>query len=437
MSRLTEEIEYFTRLFANLQSTNSRIMKLEYIRQMPEEYKESWEFILECLDGKHPFGYKYDSSIPPADLSVMFLNKTVKEVLLYLLNPMINHNLSQTNIYLFVQYTTTWGYFFEPIVNRTLRLGIRRSLLSIDQTAPMLAKKLDDKTLLKLNRLDKYYLTEKLDGNRCIAYNDGIEWHFVSRNGKEMHVSFDMSQFPINMIFDGEVLSKEQTKMSIKRTTGQGIVKENLSDEFSKTSGLINSHTLDKDLVYNIFDIIDEFSTYEERRNILNQFHNTNDIRILPILLTVDYGDLFNKSSSLLNYITDVGGEGIMINSGSSEYVHKRDPRLLKFKKVYSIDMKVVDIEYGTGKYEGEIGALKCIADDGDRHIECMVGTGLSDEQRFKWSIRSNEILGKIVEVGYFSLSQNSNTSKSNSYSLRFPRLIKVRSDKNDVNLEV
>jgi DNA ligase-1 len=126
-----------------------------------------------------------------------------------------------------------------------------------------------------------------------------------------------------------------------------------------------------------------------------------------------------------------MGGEGCMINLASGLYNHKRTDSLLKLKKVQTIDMKVYDFDYGTGKYEGMIGALKakCVTDDG-KIIKCDIGSGLSDDQRLLWANDFSQICGKIVEVAYFSLSQTSKDKGTNVYSLRFPRLKSVRKDK-------
>ena len=446
MSKLLNEIEYFSELFDNLQSTNSRIEKLEYIRQMPEEYKPSWEFVLECLDGKHPFGYKYNSAIKFTEhIYDKALNRSVKDMLKLLLKPMEDKELSREYVNIFVSYTTKWAWFFEPIVNRTLKLGIGRSLLSVEETAPMLAKKFDDKMFTKLPNKALFYLTEKLDGNRCIAYHDGIDWRFVSRNGKTMYVNFDMSQFPESMIFDGEVMTRKQTISSIRRSDfalsksevllGSYFPVNSSTEDFTEASGIINTHSYDKDVVFNIFDIIDNFSTYQERRSILSQFKDTNDVRILPILNIVTKDYLEKAAGEYLQKITSQGGEGIMINIDTAKYQHKRTADLLKYKNAYTIDMRVVNIEYGKGKYEGQVGALNCYYEDNDKIISCSVGTGLSDEQRLEWTKHPENIEDHIVEVAYFSVSQDKDAYGTRFYSLRFPRLVKVRTDKATINL--
>ena len=99
------------------------------------------------------------------------------------------------------------------------------------------------------------------------------------------------------------------------------------------------------------------------------------------------------------------------------------------------MDMKVTELFEGTGKHEGRVGALNCICRGNDGKLyECRVGTGLSDEQREQWADNPDAIIGKIVEVAYFSISQDTKARGSKSYSLRFPRLKRVRDDKEDTS---
>ena len=99
------------------------------------------------------------------------------------------------------------------------------------------------------------------------------------------------------------------------------------------------------------------------------------------------------------------------------------------------MDMKVIDIQEGNGKYAGLIGAIwcECETEDG-KVITVSVGSGLSDEQRLQWAMKPSDILGKIVEIQYFSLSQDGKNKGSNYYSLRFPRLKTVRTDKSNTS---
>ena len=123
-----------------------------------------------------------------------------------LLLPIQNGNLTNSYITDIVSYTLEYEDFFRMVVNRLWKIGIGKSLLEKPKYSPMLAKKYEG--VLKPDSLG-YVVTEKLDGNRCLAYFDYIEnkWKFMSRNGKEMYVQFDMGNLPKDVIYDGEIAS--------------------------------------------------------------------------------------------------------------------------------------------------------------------------------------------------------------------------------------
>ena len=429
---LQDRISLLQNYISYIQGTDSRNEKEAIINRMVPDVKDDFYYILEILDGKHKLGYTFvnrHNQIWHGNST-----QTFREYIAPLFRPSLDHDLSESYIYKCCEEVNDYNEFIEPIVNRTLRLGIGRSMLVKDATAPMLAKKYDGQKLIP----DDFYITEKLDGNRCIAkFVDG-EWKFTSRNGKPMKVDFNMTGLDTNFVYDGEVLSPEQTAASIRRA--QGIYDKLNAGEFNATSGLINSKAKNKQLVYNIFDIQEYGMPYRDRRRALNEMMfqqdmSNGEVRILPTL------KVYNKSiddaglNELLSDIVKSGGEGLMVNTGSGLYVPKRTDDLLKVKQVQTMDMKVVDTELGTGKYFLCVGTLYCeaILPNGDK-ISCAVGTGLSDEQRTRWAMYPMEIIGKIVEVSYFSLSQSKTSHGTTMYSLRFPRLKKVRTDKNETS---
>ena len=311
-------------------------------------------------------------------------------------------------------------------------------------TAPMLAKTWKD-IADDVHIYDKLFITEKLDGNRCIAIHDGYKWNFVSRNGKPMYVDFDMLGLPTNFIYDGEVCSLEQLSMShtIHWAATHHLKPEHIVDNFgatfNKTNGMINKHSSKDGLVYTIFDVQNSGMCYTDRRiKILDNLTPLGkNVRILPVIGYYNLADTrtlqnFNNIvAEKLFIVTSLGGEGLMINKGSGKYERKRSNTLLKVKNNYTMDMLVVGVYAGNGKYDGMIGGLVCqaITSDG-KVINCNVGTGLSDIQRHDWSIHKEQIIGKIVEIEYFAISQDQDAVGTNHYSLRFPRLKKIRSDK-------
>lgn len=430
---LEERVKCFEILFEALQSTNSRLEKEQEVKiftSVNPGLISDWNYILETLDGKHPIGWTFTpryNSLQPR--TTHFTDNFSIRELIKMCESCAKDRITTAH----AEYQIgIYGEFLAPIVNRTLRLGIGKSLLEKSELTPMLAKKYEGKPLNHF-----YVVTEKLDGNRCIAaFNkEKNVWEFFSRSGKQMKVNFDMSKFDPTLIYDGEVMSEAQTRLSVERYAA--IVNDiDFAAEtkdaqllFNKTSGLINQHRTDKKgLVYNIFDIVDP-SSYSGRRDALSKFGpaQSDDVLILP---TLYIGHDENVIKSLLGRITQMGGEGIMLNRIDRGYEHKRSDALLKYKQVQFMDMVVVGVYGGMGKYEGLVGGLNCrlYTDDG-KTISCDVGSGLSDEQRFAWT-NPSAIIGSIVQIGYHELTQSDENIGTNNYSLRFPRLIKVRKDK-------
>lgn len=435
---LDKRIASFTELFNELQTTTSRtekeFMVSKFLQENPD-YKDDFTYIFETLDGKHPIGWTFGAH---RHYKSTLVQNTIADVIKFCekISPK-----TADNTFIAERIIGEYGEFIEPIVNRKLRLGIARSVLRLDtvSTTPMLAKKFEgDRT-----PFSSCYITEKLDGNRCIArYNvEKDKWEFYSRSGKPMAVIFDMSGLPREYTYDGEIMSVEQTQLSERRydaiinsASFGGDIGVDAQKEFNKTSGMINRH--DKmfgKLVYNIFDIIIPDMTYSARRTRLNSLYvESHTVRILPLLGVVT-SDSPEKIYSLLSQVVSMGGEGVMLNDALGKYEHKRSSRLLKCKIVQTIDMMVTDILPGEGKYDGLCGALACTAVTPDgKHIICNVGSGLTDYQRFMYVSNPSLIVGRIIEVGYHEITQAKDTD---IYSLRFPRFVKIRNDKNSTSV--
>lgn len=432
---LTERVKQLDKICNILSLTPSLNDKRDIVDSIPAELKDDFTFILEILAGKHKLGYTYAYLPSDGKPTSEQAHMTLREYLAPLWEPLKKNDLSLACTSFYRAKCAAFQYFIEPIVNRKLRLGIGLSLLPKDGTAPMLAKKWDG----ILGAYGSLYVTEKLDGNRCIAYHDGSSWVYLSRNGKQkLNYNFDMSGLPKEYIYDGEVLSAEQTQNSIQLYNyikGESHTKPMYTNLFSKASGIMNRKGIQTGLIYNIFDVqVDE--PYYKRRALLDtikMYLKSDTVRILPILWS---GSNPKAVDQLCDLVTNCGAEGLMINRPQATYEHKRTNALLKYKKSKTMDMRVSDTFEGTGKYEAALGSMLCVAQlpNGD-YISASVGTGISDEQRCQWYMHPNDIIGKIVEVEYFDISQNESALGTNHYSLRFPRLKRVRTDKNDISI--
>ena len=305
---LGERVRYLQYVFTLLQSTNSINEKRDIIEYIDPEVKDDFMYIVEILAGKRKIGYTYDSHCVEL-VATGHEEQSIRQYLEPLFVPSKTNDFREATKYNAIQQVRWYPEFVSSIVNRTLRLGIGSCLLDKDVDAPMLAKKYEGKLVTD----DMVYVTEKLDGNRCIAKWNGEEWTFTSRNGKAMYVDIDMGVLDKELVYDGEILSKEQTNQSVMRycaVNDSKLSREYLKSKntFNNTSGMINRHDKKgKDLVYNIFDIQDDTLPYSTRRTWLNEQVNTcsSQVRILPVLKTYRGLNEFSNIDNLLDDMVD------------------------------------------------------------------------------------------------------------------------------------
>ena len=421
---LVERCNKIAELFDELTSTSSRVEKQLLVRQFKDENKnlvDDLDFCFEVLAGKHKLGYTY-SEPKFENKAAGVLDLTIKE---FYKDMLMNCPASLEGIELAKNLTpSACSGFIWMLANRLFKLGYSNKDNMIKDYSPMLAKKYQDTF-----KSQYYYIQEKLDGNRCIAYKDfegDGRWHFMSRSGKELKVTFDMSWADKHFtdrgyempIFDGEIMTLEHAG----------------SRDFNRTSGAINGKYTDKSgLHYFIYDVVNPNLEYKWRKEILDAIEDTGeDCQILPVIdkifVNADHNDNYDLDK-ILDYITDKGGEGVMLRDPDGFYLcGKRSDGLLKYKKTQTMDLRIIDWNWGTpgGKYENAIGSFYCESDD--RKIRVNVA-GLPDSIHFDDPAR---YMGRIMEVAYFDLS----AGKDNDYmSLRFPRLKRFRDDKNETSI--
>jgi DNA ligase 1 len=112
------------------------------------------------------------------------------------------------------------------------------------------------------------------------------------------------------------------------------------------------------------------------------------------------------------------GFEGVMIKDVDAPYECKRSHHMLKAKPFIEVTLEVKDVEEGTGRNEGRLGALVCEGQDDNRTIKVNVGSGFSDGDRDNYWIHRSRLAGHMVEVRADAVTQN----QDGTYSLRFPR---------------
>ena len=285
-----------------------------------------------------------------------------------------------------------------------------------------------------------FIATEKLDGIRRILVKENGKCRMYSRTGIEdeglVEIIEEAKYLPDNTVYDGELLAMGTYSNSIALRQA--------------TNSIANRKGIRKGVSFNIFDIIpiDEFKkgkskyTALNRKVLLGSMFGDEGVRYLrddwaKLLVAFDLGYKFrtikavpilgvvNTEEEIAELVTPIwkrGGEGIMLNTFEGYYELKRSNSLLKVKYVESMDLKVVDIQEGTGKYEGMLGAV-VVEYKGYR---VGVGSGFSDEERRRFWDNPEEIISKTIEVDTFGES----TDQLGNISLNCPIFRGVRYDK-------
>jgi DNA ligase-1 len=272
----------------------------------------------------------------------------------------------------------------------------------------------------------KKLLEPKLDGVRVItiinAENKTVTMY--SRNGKELEnfghitraIEANIDLFERSTVLDGEMVS----------SSFQALMKQvhRKTDVQSEDARLM------------LFDILplSEFQAGESvmgqrrRSNLLRSmkavFDKIGSIDIIPqieIDLAEYVGELqfkqYNKDA------IEAGFEGIMIKDINATYQCKRSANWLKMKPFIEVSLEITNVEEGTGKNEGRLGAFVCSGNDDDRDIRVNVGSGFSDDDRIEFWNNRDSLPRQIVEVRADAVTQN----QDGTYSLRFPRFLRFR----------
>ena len=327
--------------------------------------------------------------------------------------------------------TDQWNNWYRRILIKDLRCGVSvktvNKVVGQEYSIPVFSAQLAHDSSNHENKLvGKKLIEVKLDGVRVltIVYPEGRVDQF-SRNGKELvnfeHIKHQISLFANKfnepMVLDGEVMSSSF---------------QDLMTQINRKSDVDA-----KDAVLYLFDIIPlaDFengicnNSQEERSASLAQWYNASasflfNVNVVAqelVDLDTDEGD---QQLQEINARAIKGGyEGIMMKDPTAIYVCKRSHAWLKLKPFIEVSLEIVDVEEGTGKNVGRLGAIVCEGVDDGTAIRVNVGGGYTDANRIKFWDNRSDLPGNIVEVRADAITQN----RDGTYSLRFPRFRRFR----------
>lgn len=424
-------------IIKNLEADNSRLAKEAIIVEQAELANDQFfNGVKLALDPLITFGVKKVPEKKQLGGDGLKL-ETFAKVAEALANRQLTGNLATTTVNDLMRKATQdeWNHWYRRILIKDLRCGVSEKTIN---TAVKKAKKLEYEVPVFTCQLahDSANHEKKVTGQKIVEVKlDGVRVLTVvhpngkvdqySRNGKEL-VNFDAIKQQISkhaftfgqpVVLDGEVMSS-----SFQDLMKQVHRKENVSAD---------------DAVLHLFDILtlNEFLKGQgQHRQIdrsvsldawYNEFkdHLPNISVVGRELIDLDTDEGQTQFKELNQRAIDGGYEGIMIKDPEAKYECKRTTSWLKLKPFIEVTLEVVDVEEGTGRNEGRLGAFICKGEDDGRTISVNCGSGFSDSDRdLYWSERG-KVVGRLVEIRADAITQN----QDQTYSLRFPRFLRFR----------
>lgn len=330
---------------------------------------------------------------------------------------------------------TQWNDWYRRILIKDLRCGVSEKTInkvlkgrfSGIQNIPVFSCMLAHDGANHEKKIKGVKLLEpKLDGVRCLTvvnYENRTVTQFT-RNGKELenfsHITDSLSGI-IDILGRSYVLDGE-------------VVSHSFQDLMKQVHRKSDVQAQDARLM--LFDII-PLTEFRAGQSVLGQRRRTNLLRsfekafaktgcvdVIPQIevdLNSFVGELqfkeFNRKA------IEQGFEGILVKDPDAPYECKRSTNWLKQKPFIEVSLEVTQLEEGTGRNMGKLGALVCSGQDDGKRITVNVGSGFSDDDRDRFWSDGDAVIGQIVEVRADAVTQN----QDGSYSLRFPRFLRFR----------
>jgi DNA ligase-1 len=419
-------------IIKHLEADNSKLAKQAILLEaMQEGLDEFFEGITMALDPLVTFGVK---KVPERSdvLTGQGLNwASFKALALELQTRQLTGHAARDAIELAMSVATTeqWNMFYRRILIKDLRCGMsEKTVNKVAKEFPQYAIPIfgcqlahdsanHEKKMVGIKQIEV-----KLDGVRVLAVCRAGKVELFSRNGRQFHnfphivaeieTVLAAKPAPYDCVLDGEVMSADF----------QDLMKQLQRKDGKKAT----------DAVLHLFDFIPladflkgTWDTPQTTRSNLVKYWVLEHESVLQHVQACAWEDVDLDSkegearfTELNKKAVEGGYEGVMIKDVDAPYNCKRSHAWLKAKPFIEVTLEVIDVEEGTGRNEGRLGAVVCEGIDDGKKISVNVGSGFSDANRDEfWNSRA-DITGQLVEVRADAVTQN----QDGTYSLRFPR---------------
>jgi len=418
-----------------LEENNSRLAKEAILQNaMQEGLDEFFEGVKMALDPLVTFGVK---QVPEKEEIEVLTPQglawpTFKELARKLIERQLTGHNARDAIILCKDLATAeqWNKFYRRILIKDLRCGVsEKTVNKIAKHFPQYAiptftcPLAHDSANHEKKMIGKKQIEIKLDGVRVITIVRDNKVEMFSRNGKQFHnfghiieeIENVLAQkpSPYDLVLDGEVMS----------ANFQDLMKQVHRKDGKQTTDAV-LHLFDmcplKDFQKGIWD------TSQARRSLLVKHWVEENDDVLKHVQALDWEDVDlsteegqNRFVELNKAAVDGGYEGVMIKDVNAPYECKRTHSWLKAKPFIEVTLKVADVEEGTGRNIGRLGAIILEGEDDGYNYSLNCGSGFTDAQRDQFWTERDNLIGQLVEI---RADAKTKSQDSETYSLRFPR---------------
>ena len=419
-------------VIAKLEADNSRLAKEAVIQSAMEEgLDEFFKGVKMALDPLVTFGVKQVSELDSEWAGQGCEWVVFKELADKLIARELTGHAARDAIHLVKSSCTVeqWNMFYRRILIKDLRCGVsEKTVNKIAKDFPQYSIPIftcplaHDSANHEKKMIGKKQVEVKLDGVRVLTIIRGNKVEMFSRNGKQFHnfghIISEIEEViaqkpaPYDLVLDGEVMSANF---------------QDLMKQVHRKDGKQSD-----DAVLHLFDMcpLADFQkgkwdkTQSFRSQAVKAWVNENN-NVLKHVQTLDWEDVDldtqegqDRFVELNKAAVDGGYEGVMIKDVDAPYECKRTHAWLKAKPFIEVTLEVVDVEEGTGRNEGRLGALVCVGEDDGRMVKVNCGSGFSDSDRDSFWNSRDALIKQLVEVRADAITKN----QDGTYSLRFPR---------------
>ena len=415
-------------IIAKLEADNSRLGKEAILKQAHEEgLPEFFEGLKMALDPLVTFGVKQVPERKDQEPGQGLAWETFVELAMRLAGRDLTGHAARDSIELAMSVATDeqWNGFYRRILIKDLRCGVSEKTVNkvAPGTVPVFTCALaHDSAKHEKKMKGNKQIEIKLDGVRVITIIRGNKVEMFSRNGKQFHnfghIIAEIEQVletnpaPYPLMLDGEVMS----------ANFQDLMKQvHRKDNVEANDAVL--HLFDmaplKNFMEGGWDKTQSFRSQAVKAWVEQHNSVLKHVQALEWeTVNLDTPEGEERFVELNKAAVDGGYEGVMIKDVDAPYECKRTHAWLKAKPFIEVTLEVKDVEEGTGRNQGRLGALVCSGEDDGRLVQVNCGSGFTDSDRDHFWNNRNLLVGQLVEVRADAITQN----QDGTYSLRFPR---------------